>query len=417
MIIDYCKTTKDVSDSFVGIRFIEGKPEVVFPYGFDCSFASENELRKGVFNLIAVLKKFAEKTIGEEYSDFEDNVSDFPLEAYQYIIYDFLANGYYVERETQYIQGTKGKINWKRTIQREQPQIDNDNVVYLTFQTKVNRINDNNLITLIHKWCVWEALSKFGWLFIDSDLNLNEPQIKLEGNEELFLSVLKDELAHTFNDNKKKLFNSMIDIIEKNEHNTYDNNSKIGVNEFWPIWEKLIGYVFGEDDIQDYYPHGNWHIIKDDRIANYSSSSLRPDTIMKTEEAYYILDAKYYKYGIEENNVNQLPSTESIQKQITYAKYLDENNRNDLPIYNAFVMPYNGGLDPYKFIGFATADWEKYKTDEASSYAYIEGILLDTRYILSNYVRRNRKEIERLSKLINESFDKNKQLIIDFYNE
>ena len=91
--------------------------------------------------------------------------TELQLLSYQYIIQDFLAHGYYIEKEVQYAEATKGKISWKRTIQQQRPQIDGNNAVYLSFIVRQNKINDNNLITRIHEYCVYESFRNLGWLY------------------------------------------------------------------------------------------------------------------------------------------------------------------------------------------------------------------------------------------------------------
>ena len=106
---------------------------------------------------------------------------------------------------------------------------------------------------------------------------------------------------------------------------------------------------------------------------------------MKHDGKFFILDAKYYKFGIT-GLAAHLPATSSIQKQITYGDYVavkgfaDEND-----IYNAFVMPYaaKDGEDVLKFVSVGTADWIDY-SDETANYKYVLGILLDTRHIMTD---------------------------------
>ena len=72
--------------------------------------------------------------------------------------------------------------------------------------------------------------------------------------------------------------------------------------------------VFGESNKDIYFPHAKWHIINREKTE---SSALEPDTVMKLNGKFYILDAKYYKFGITGLPMH-LPATSSIQKQITY---------------------------------------------------------------------------------------------------
>lgn len=395
----YCITSDETPDLFVGLRFREGVPEVVFPHGFALS-DDPKECRKDVFRLIAVLKKFTEHTDGNKTNDKKNLLARLPLASYQYIIQDFLQHGYYTEKEVRYVQSLKGKINWKRTIQQEQPQLDDGNIVYLNFQVKTNQINDNNLISKIHQYCVYQSFFRFGWLYLTSAFLPQEPTFKVD--KKLFVSVLKRALGNTFNDSKRMLFQSMINILSEDDEEIDIKNMSLGVSHFETIWERLIDFVFGEENKDKYFPHATWHIIKNDRVEQ--SSALEPDTIMKHDGAIYVLDAKYYQYGIT-GYPGDLPNTSSIQKQITYGKHIAEQLR-EVPVervYNAFIMPFDGrGGASYKFVSVGTADWETY-TPQTMNYAYVLGILLDTKWLLSEYSRHNSNEIERLADLIETS--------------
>lgn len=399
MLKKYCKTSTETADLFVGIRFVDGVPEVVFPHGYHLA-DEDKECRKDIFRLIAVLQKFTEHKEGNTSRDTNDIITSLPISSYQYLIQDFLTHGYYTEKEIKYIPSQRGKINWKRTIQQEQAQIDNGNVVYLSFQVKTNRINSNNLISKIHKYCVYICFLRFGWLYFERDYLPEKPEIAF--NKKLFLEALLQALNDTYNDQKRKLFQSMINIIKEFDDDIKIKDNAVGVNRFDPIWERLIDFVFGEDDKEKYFPHATWHIIKNGKIEQ--SSALEPDTIMKYSGKIYVLDAKYYQYGLTEWT-NDLPATSSIQKQITYGKHIAEqfDDVDSNEVYNAFIMPFDSGKgEVLKFVSVGTADWEKYGPD-TPNYAYVLGILLDAKYLITEYVKHNQSEIEHLAETIETS--------------
>lgn len=395
----YCITSEESADNFVGIRFRDGVPEVVFPHGFALS-ADEKECRKDVFRLLAVLKRFTDRTEGSTNSTRKSTLSQLPITSYQYIIQDFLLHGYYTETEVRYVQSVKGKINWKRTIQQERAQLDDGNIVYLNFQIKTNQIKENNLITQIHKYCVYQSFYRFGWLYLSTSYLPTEPSIRV--NKKLFINCLSQALSNTFNDSKRKLFQSMINVLQDINEEVDLKNISFGVNRFDGIWERLIDHVFGESDKNKYFPHATWHIIKNGKIDQ--SSALEPDTIMKYQGKIYVLDAKYYQYGIT-GNPGDLPNTSSIQKQITYGKHIAETIQevDTGNVYNAFIMPFKAaGDEKTQFVSVGTADWEQY-TPNTPNYAYVLGLLLDTKWLLSEYSRHNETEIENMASLIEKS--------------
>ena len=407
MVNEYCISSEKASDLFVGLRFHEGIPEVVFPHGFVIS-QDEKQCRKDILRLLTVLQRFSHQEDGTSVRDKDNLLSRLPLSSYQYVILDYLMHGYYTEKEIRYYQSQRGKINWKRTIQMENPQIDGDNLVYLDYQVRKNEVNNRTLLTEIHRYCVYESFRLFGWLYFPSEVTPQKPQIPF--NKDMFLSVLSDAIQNTFDDTKTRLFQSMVNIVIA-ESETYDSrNAVLGVNRFDPVWEGLIDYVFGEDNKDQFFPHATWTIIQNGIISK--SSPLLPDTIMRSDEKIYVLDAKYYQYGIS-YDPSDLPQTSSIQKQITYGKHI--SGQGVVPkgsVYNAFIMPFAADIkaSPYRFVSVGTADWEKY-TPETLNYAYVLGVLLDTRWLLTNYSKHNNLEIERLAELIEGSLASYKAMV------
>ncbi len=401
MLRDFCTTTEYENDDFVGLKFYNGIPKIVFPRGYNLS-SDENQSRKDILRLLSTIQKFGGRREGSTHksADGELDIS-FPILSYQYIIKDFLSNGYYVEQETQYKDDVRGKISWKRTVQRKQPVYNNGNLVYLNFIVKTNRNNDNNVLAQIHKYCVRESFEKLGWLYLSNEVL--PPKANIRFNKKLFISILNEALNNTFNTTKRMLFLSMINIINDKDESIDDLSSyAFGVNRFEYIWEKLIDYVFGEENKEQYFPHATWHIINGRKTE---SSALEPDTIMLYEDKLYILDAKYYKFGVT-GFAKDLPGSSSIQKQITYGKYIairDEFKYSQNSIYNAFIMPFNkmqkGVNSNYMFVSVGTADWEIYGPT-VPNYKYVLGILVDTRYVIESYSKHNLQEIEELSDLI-----------------
>ena len=133
MIKEICKKCRLGDDEFVGLKFENGNPEVFFPRGFAIS-DNEEQARVDILNLFDVLRKFSNRREGKMVNSMDgENSLSFPVLSYQYIIKDFLEHGYYIEKEVHHTEATRGKIDWKRTIQKQKPQINNGNIVYLKF--------------------------------------------------------------------------------------------------------------------------------------------------------------------------------------------------------------------------------------------------------------------------------------------
>ncbi len=408
-LFDACSYNASLSekDYFVGIKFENESLRINFPLGYKRA-STEEELKKDVLNLIGVLSSLSdtnESFIQNQKIAHKENVV-FPIHAYLYLIKDFLTSGYYFEKEVVYTKSSNGKANWAKTARQVKPLLQDDSVFYTEFITRKVKHNENELISQIHQYCVWESFSKIGWLF--SSFVPVKPRIKF--NKSLFLSIIKTKLSQTFNEKTMLLFNYMIDVIEFFDKSSESKNFTYGTNEFEYIWECMVDSAFGEKDKTKYYPHCYWEIdgkkYSSDQLE-FKQSALRPDTIMITDKGTenqktFVLDSKYYRYG-ESRQLNHLPMSGSIIKQIAYAEYIEKKeNRGELKhkskaIYNAFIMPYES-KDPsinMKFIGSAYTD---YKTGDKSYYK-IKAILVDTKWLMENH-NRNDKMIKELAELI-----------------
>lgn len=177
----------------------------------------------------------------------------------------------------------------------------------------------------------------------------------------------------------------------------------IAYYRFEYVWEKLIDKVFGIENKADYFPKTTWYVNGD----RYDNASLEPDTIMLCGTNVYILDAKYYKYGVT-GKIRDLPESTSINKQITYGEYVANENKlkkkygENMRVFNAFLMPFDSlknkcpnNTDMLK-VGEAVSNWK----DNLEEYQKIQGILIDVKTLMSINVRQEMKEMEKLAELI-----------------
>lgn len=386
-------------DTFVGLRCNDGDISINFPMGYHVS-DDNKELRKDIMLLFTTLAANTERRDSEllEQGGSFDEV-EFPLQSYMYIIKDFFARGYYREQEVSYKVTKTGKINWNRTIKTQKPYVQDTDVFYLEFVTKKNSIKENELITLIHEYCVYESFERIGWLF--TKIMPEKPRIAKR--ERVFRAVLKEKIANTFNDRNRMLFRHMLAIIDFEGDKDSDKNYQYGTYRFEYVWEKMIDKVFGIENKADYFPKTTWHVNDD----IYNNASLEPDTIMLYGNNVFVLDAKYYKYGVT-GKAWDLPESTSINKQITYGEYVANEEKfknmhgNNMKVYNAFLMPfdslkskYSGNSEMLK-VGEAVSSWK----DNSEEYQKIQGVLIDVKTLMNINVRQEMKEIEKLAELI-----------------
>ena len=442
-----CESKANSETEFVGIRCEKSKEggaletSIIFPLGYFKDNSAlrelpEEELRECVVNLFTVLsdpslqeqihQDSSISTFAEEHGE-----SEFPMVSYLNVIRNFLDFGYLDEKEILYKKGANGKINWGRTIKTVRPVIteNEQNLVYLDFVARKVSYNEDTLITQVHKFCVHDALVKLGFLFgIDPS---EEPL--LDFDYDLFCNAIHSKLAKTFNDRDLRLLADLARIVEYLAgHRTEDGKTAddfyFGVNKFAPVWEAMVDKIFGTVSIDEkranYNPslklvaENNQTSEGDDyqeevgRNAEYKRSTLRPDTIMIRGQDTFVLDSKYYKYGLTGFN-SHLPGAESVCKQMAYAEYAKiKKPANN--VYNAFIMPYCADAGKWdetnakfseKFgetgslkmcrVGYIYGDWKDCKRP----YHKIHCILLDMKSVMRNYANKPSAQSE-LAELI-----------------
>jgi len=400
--------TNQNGDDFVGLRFVwdESKKNysvrVKFPVGYRIS-EEDVLVRDEILQLMSILHKYGDtqSLLPDITQEISKKYNSFPIDAYRRIIYDYLnRGGYYQEYEEIYVSRSAGKVNWNRTIRKEKPIVQKNSIAYLTMQVRKNNYTDKNLITEISKYCVYESFLKLGWLY----KHKLPPMPDLPFNKARYKTALNAKLMSVNQDSDKKLFQSMLDVVNflgKRPEQSY--TLYFGTNRFEYIWEKLIDNNFGVKDKQSYFPRAKWELYFND---DKQSSALQPDTVMK-KDGIFVLDAKYYRYGATGNPLH-LPNSSSINKQITYGEYIANNPvlNKQAKIYNAFLMPFgknnsNFNTDAnYLLIGTAKSDW---KANE-NSYESVQGILIDTKHLMSIKPSFHDFEQSELSKTIHKGY-------------
>ena len=421
----WCSSDEKKDKSFVGIRIEDNQPKIYFPMGYRASKPPEDICKRDFYQLIAVLNdKSLQSYFSEE--DLKKSQLDFPFYAYLSVLQYYLDFGYFVESETIYKKGFSGKISWPRTVKRIKPQVvkdeyGHDQVVYLNLITRKTSYREDNLITLVHKFCVKESAQLIGPLYGISEDEVEEPELLFD--YELFAEVIQDKIAATFNDKHLELFHAMLKMVrylgnkENHGEDGSENEPLFGVNTFAPVWEAMVDKIFGklpQGVAKDKFnPHLRWNDgCRDEKLDESEEeivlndpkrSTLRPDTIMVCGEGTFVLDSKYYKYGLTRFN-SHLPGAESVCKQMAYAEYVEKMLGNPstslhfaqddtLSIYNAFIMPYCADAEgasassatfQMKRVGYIYGDWKNVK-DENRPYHKIHCILLDMKSVMRNY--------------------------------
>lgn len=390
---EFINTNNTDGNKFVGIKGEDNKIKIFLP---ECFEVEENNYENDILLLLKCIKlsKILNSSENNKNSD-EIKGSEFPITSYLWIIEDYKKNGILKIKEDIIVNGIKGRIDWRRTLQNP-PLICNGNFIFTDFVSKY-RTNAENLLIEIYKYCLKISIERIGWIF---KLNSDFIELKDVGKNlnKLYISIVNKELLRTFDDTKRKRLENLKLILLNVDESKNINNFEYGTNSFHAVFEKMIDRMFkGLKDTTEFNPRGTWEL---DGIKPFDSSSMRPDTIIKDKKNIYIIDSKYYRYGVTKDIKNGLPETHSIQKQITYAKHIYEKTKKD-NIFNAFLMPYNRLDKKYSYhgnicrIGFAKTNWNV----DGKKYEKIHTFLIDLKYIINNYDKNNNDDIINSFKL------------------
>ncbi len=418
--------TNEDGDRFVGIKADSDEIMVYFPIGYNLP-DDDGQIRLDIKNLISVLSEFTTKDdrlLAMQKFEAPQTV-DFPINAYRNVIeyYFSIGGNYYVETDPTYKTSATGNQDWKKTVKQQTPLVqrieipvdyededivDEDeeitdapstksiySLIFTNFTVRTSTPNSNKLITQINRYCVYEAFKHLGWLYVPymPEPPGEHPDIKTSK------AIVASKLATTFDDKKKTLFQSMKRMLDFIDEQTSERQFYFGTDDFDHVWERLIDTAFGVDNKEKYFPRTRWLL---DYGAVKEKRPLMPDTVMIYNGKYYILDAKCYRYGWT-GVPDHLPNGADINKQITYGEYLEKSMgvQND-SLFNAFIMPYNMARNHFKLtstvgnIGEAVGDWKHNK----KNYERIQGIVMDTRYLMYHYMGKPMKDKVALAECI-----------------
>lgn len=387
---ELCINVDNTEDSFVGVKYNKGKIKIIFPIGYDIP-KDESECRKSVINLFKLITLSREKRLNyEDGGDFSLDSDGLPVDSYMWLLSDYIENGLYSDNEKIYNQQQNGKINWKRTF-KTKFLISNNSLVYLSPVVEKNS-NIKNIITEIHSYCVDKSVDIIGPIYRGiSKLNFVKPNLK---RINYYIQLIEKEVLNSFDDRKKLLLYHMKRILLEQIDNGDNPIRSFGVKHFEYIWEYIVNKVFCNIDVEKYYPTTSYFI---NNRGTYSPSKLRPDTIFILNNKFYIIDSKYYKFGVTGLN-KDLPNSDSIQKQITYGEFVNNNfNLDDKyeNIYNAFIIPYNKNKNVFsvsndvEYLGYGICNW-KLNDQYDPKYLKISIILIDTKYLIDIFFNKNK---------------------------
>lgn len=201
--------TNEDGDRFVGIKADSDNVMVYFPIGYQLP-ETDAEIRTDIKYLIQVLSEFTTKEdrLLAINKFAAPQTVDFPINAYKNVIeYYFSIGGkYYVEVDPTFRTSSTGKQDWPRTVRNQIPLVQQrdgiSSFIYTEFTVRATTPNDTKQITLINRFCVYEAFKKLGWLYVPYMPEQPGPHPDVKTS----IAILNAKLGNTNDDKKRNLF-------------------------------------------------------------------------------------------------------------------------------------------------------------------------------------------------------------------
>ena len=344
--------------------------EVHLPIGYSKEEISNQDIKR-------ILKLIAKQENRDIEKQKKQNM--FPILIAEKIIQNFLQYGLYKEKEEVVDLHSKGKINWKKTINYKQPFL-NNKIIYANIFRKHTNYFIEGQVQEIQKWCL-SYISKVVGIFF----SFRYPNVNLNYGKKQMISILENALSQTNQDEQLETLKLLKDFIKQvNFLEVEENHTGIKSHRFEYVWQDLIDTI-GIEDKYKYLPQAQYYNLED-KPFNYSVKPLLPDTIVEGQNGkIYVLDAKYYRIG-------HLPDQYNIFKQVRYGEYVNiVSGRKD--IINAFVLPANLGPNNIVVKGYAKLE----KSNSNNDYEKILVCYVDTKSLIAEPEAVMQKVLEKMN--------------------
>lgn len=241
-------------NQFVGLKITNTERLITFPM---CYNLEENEVsteklnksqRMAILNLLSRINGCKKLKEGERIFEFNNQKSNFsmPLQSMIYIIEDFLErNSYYTEKEIFYTAAKSGKISWNRTVKQIQPTVSESGIAFLDFIVRKSRIQENQLITELHIYCVYKCFEVLGFLYtpiLPEKGILSESDISKD--KKYFLGLIQEKIDNTHLESNIELFSAMYDFLNNFNVDAELNSATFGTKSFQTVWESMVEKPF-----------------------------------------------------------------------------------------------------------------------------------------------------------------------------
>lgn len=286
------------------------------------------------------------------------------------------------------------KINWKKTISKEQPFLSKGHPIYLNPIVKKKTINSDEELFVIFFSLLENIHRKFHKAIPQNTLFKTMSVAEYEIFETNALNRLRSIKHKYYTDKTVELWNLLYQYYDI-EHSIKSNRGVrdlLLVKSFHVVFEDMIDYLISDD--KDTYPKE----LKEQLDGKTIDHIYKEKSLTYEKEIYFIGDSKYYK---DTSNLE----IKSIQKQYTYAKNIIQRNINILC-----------GYEDLKLKDVKEEDREKYIQERYFQYRddLTEGYNITPNFFISGFVKEDDGKFDFKSNSLEISKDSGSNL--GFYN-
>lgn len=331
---------EQVKIHFVGIVLLNSTLHVFLPRksSVEKIMKSDEEMKSQVIrDLIYSLNKYyhSSDNILMDPLEQEGVTGELHLNTLLALLEDYYANGLYSRRRVTTVHNY-ARVDWKKTVNHCFPVMDDAFPHYLNWIGNKKSTDSENEISKIHADVMRDICKHFRWLSVSDDFSSESFLQKTRPSDittESKIERLTRELALCYSDRDIFLLKTLIDYLSNTGNNGL-SSLIIGVKEFHGMWERMLNdclyYTININRLLTapvYKTEGKFFLAP--------AKGHRTDISLKKEDAYVIVDAKYY----EATSVNNSPGLYDIVKQFYYAKSLSLVGKNISSIKNIFIFP------------------------------------------------------------------------------
>jgi len=340
----YLKLNGDeIAFQYVGVISFGSDLICVLPKYFKGRETIPQEEKKLFKTIIKVLKKVGKSEILPDAKFLKNSKQVFSeIALADTILKTYVEDGIYEKKQDVSAVNLTGEINWDKTISTMDPIISRNQPIYHDTYNFSRVTEEFNVISEIHKWAVNYSIKKYSDI-LDYSISYTEDSQSLIqlGELEHLLRVIEKELRITYLDRDITLLENLRRILTKASGQEHKKLNIFGTGYFQTVWEHVCAVSFKNkfEQFSSRIPKPFWNNLEGYGVFK---QTLIPDviTLNDDESSFFIMDAKYYNYRINNDtpfSISGNPGIGDVSKQLLYEKALAEVEVKKK--YNCFLFP------------------------------------------------------------------------------